>query len=160
MNKKRGYALLWRSIQESEIWDTDEPFDMRSAWTDMILMAAHEQKRFIVNRNTITIDRGQIYTSVRKLAERWHWSKDKVLRYLRILEQLQMIRRDATDTRTLITVVNYSFYQDPRDSDKDSHKDSDKDSHKDSDAPHTIHYRNNYRIHLEKNKGVGGVELE
>lgn len=160
MNKKRGYVILWRSIQDSEIWNTDEPFDMRSAWADLIMMAAHECKTFIVNKQPTTIDRGQIYTSVRKLSARWHWSKDRVLRYLRLLEQLQMIRRDATGVRTLITLVNYSVLQDLRDTNEDSDADSGEDTLKDSDAPHTIHYRNNYRIHLERKKSADGVELE
>ena len=152
MNRKRGYVILWRSIQDSEIWTSDEPFNMRSAWIDLILMAAHKDTSFVIGKSRITILRGQVYTSVRKLAVRWSWGKDKTLRFLRLLEDLQMIRRDATANRTLITLVNYGVLQDPRDSNEDSNKDSNKDTTEDSTAPHTKNVRKNVR---KNNTGEG-----
>ena len=152
MNKKRGYVLLWRSMQDSEIWDSDDPFDMRSAWIDLIMMAAHKDTSFIMGKTRISILRGQIYTSVRKLAARWRWGKDKTLRFLRLLEDMEMIRRDATVNRTLLTLINYGVLQDPRDSDKDSNEDTNKDTNEDSTAPHTKNVRKNVR----KKKEEGG----
>lgn len=155
MNKKRGYVRLWRSVQDCEIWETDEKFDRRSAWIDLILMASHKDSSFIANGAPVTIKRGQIYTSVRKLSERWHWDKGKTLRFLRLLEQMQMIRRDATPIRTLLTIVKYDDFQGLRDSDTDSDGDSDTDSN----PPHTKNVRSNVRKNVE-NKAARGVELE
>ena len=59
----------------------------------------------------MTIKQGQILTSVRSLASRWHWSNDRTLRYLRLLESLEMLHKDSDKSRTLLTIVNYEVYQ-------------------------------------------------
>ena len=39
-----GWVKIHRQIQDNAIWMSDEPFDSRSAWIDLILMANHEDK--------------------------------------------------------------------------------------------------------------------
>lgn len=74
---------------ENEIWTEDDPFDRRSAWIDLIMMANIKTKTIIYRGHTLSIKRGQVYTSTRKLASRWNWSRDKVFRYLKLLEELK-----------------------------------------------------------------------
>lgn len=107
----KGWISLHRKIQECDIWLDDEPFDRRSAWIDLLLSANHEDKSMIFDGHSITIGRGQLITSVRKLASRWGWGKNKTLTYLRLLEELQMIERKADSRRTLLTIINYDVYQ-------------------------------------------------
>lgn len=125
-----GWVRLHRKIRECSIWDDDEPFDMRSAWMDLVMLANYEDKRTIFNGKPITIKAGQRITSVRKLADRWHWGKDRTLRYLKTLEAEGMIIKDSNNRRTLITIVNYGKYQGECDTDKDTHEDTDKDTDK------------------------------
>lgn len=141
------------------MWDSSEEFDRRSAWIDLLLLANHDEKQVIFNNNAVTVKRGQRITSIRELAKRWHWGKDKTLRYLRLLEALQMIHRDSDSNRTLITIVNYSFYQDIRDTKRDSDKDSNKDSNKDSDKPQTT-MRNNEKQYKQIYIGFCDEELD
>ena len=108
---KEGYIKLYRQLQESWIWDGSEPFDMRSAWVDLLLMANHEDNKTIFDGEVITVMRGQRITSVRKLAERWHWGKDKTLKFLKMLEADKMIVRNADSRKTLVTIVNYAKFQ-------------------------------------------------
>lgn len=119
-----GWICIHRKIRECDIWDYDEPFSRRDAWIDLLLLANHRDKDTIFDGNRITIKRGQYLTSVRKLSKEWHWGKDKTLKYLRLLEQCEMITREADSRRTLITIVNYSIYQDMKSDNADSNKDS------------------------------------
>lgn len=106
----KGWIKLHRSIQECTLWD-DKPFDKARAWIDLLLLANHEDKRIMFNGYPITIVRGQYLTSVRKLAERWGWSCDKVSRYLTVLVNEEMVLKDSNNNRTLLTIVNYGVYQ-------------------------------------------------
>ena len=108
---KEGYIKLYRQLQESWLWDGSEPFDMRSAWVDLLLLANHEDTKTVFDGEVIMVRRGQRITSVRKLAERWHWGKDKTLKFLKMLEADKMILRNADSRKTLITIVNYAKFQ-------------------------------------------------
>lgn len=139
MAKTSGWIRLHRKIWKSEIWNyDDEPFDRRSAWIDLLMMANFEERTVVINSRTVTIKRGQVFTSVRKLSERWHWSKDKVTRHLKVLNELKMATVDATPNGTLITLDNYGIYQDGCDTDKDTGKDN----------------NNKYKRNIKKNNKV------
>ena len=130
-----GYWIrIYRKIRESAIWNNNEPFDYRSAWIDLIMEANVKPNTFIYKGQTITVKRGEYYTSIRKLSNRWHWSKDKVNRFLKVLIKLDMVRKHKeVRCATLLTIVNYNDYQYKTDSNKDSNKDKHKDSDKDTD---------------------------
>lgn len=112
--KDLGWIRLHRKVTQSMIWDTAEPYDKRSAWIDLLLSVNHEDQEILVGGEPMKIHRGQRFTSVRKLAERWNWGNGKTLRYLRTLERLEMIQKDRTHGGTLITIVKYGFYQSER----------------------------------------------
>ena len=107
----KGYIRLHRQIQDCWIWDSDEKHNRRSAWIDLLLLANHSDKKIPFNDQVITIKRGQLLTSIRKLADRWHWSKSTVVTFLKLLENDSMILRDSDNNRTLLTIVNYEVYQ-------------------------------------------------
>lgn len=106
-----GYIKLFRQIQSSDVWVDDEPFDRRSAWIDLLLMASHTDRNIFAGSNTISIGRGQIVTSIRKLADRWKWSNDKTLRFLNALVAEQMIVKESNGNRTVLTIENYDKFQ-------------------------------------------------
>ena len=112
---EKGWIKTYRQIQDCWIWKVDEPFDRRSAWLDLLLSANHKDVKLLFNGNLIDVKRGQLITSVRNLANKWQWSKDRVLKFLRVLENDTMIERDSDNHRTLITIVNYGVYQDKQD---------------------------------------------
>ena len=144
---KKGYIKLHRQIQDCEIWTSTEPFDIRSAWIDLLMLANHEDKHTLFDYKPLTIKRGQYLTSVRQLGARWSWSKNRVLKYLRLLENLKMIERESTNQRTLITVVNYGVYQDVRDTTIDTGIDT----VMDTGMPQTIMKKNEKN---EKNNNI------
>lgn len=107
-----GWIKLHRKLLDCILWIDEEPFDRRSAWIDLLLLANHSDKEILFNGSPITIKRGQYLTSVRKLAEHWHWSANRTLRFLRLLESLKMITKESDNYRTLLTIENYGVYQD------------------------------------------------
>ena len=121
----KGWIKLYRSLLDSDIWyGKGQPFDMRSAWIDLLMLANHEDKKIIFDYETVTVERGQFITSVRKLGERWKWGKERTLKYLRLLERSGMITKDSNARRTLITIENYDKYQCQQDSTEDTAEDS------------------------------------
>lgn len=108
----QGWISIHRKIQECFLWENDEPFDRRSAWIDLLLLVNHEDKKTIFNGNPVIVKRGQRITSVRKLSERWAWSTKKTLSFLKLLESENMIVKESDNKKTLLTIVNYEFYQD------------------------------------------------
>ena len=135
MADKQGWICIHRKIQECDIWLEEEPFDHRSAWIDLLLTANHREKNMIFDGHRITIERGQILTSVRKLSARWGWSKDTTLKFLRLLEELEMIHRESNARRTLLTIENYGKYQDIQDTEKDTKQTLNRQS---ADSPQTL----------------------
>lgn len=118
-DKSKGWIRLHRSVMDCFIYD-GYAFDYYHAWCDILLNSNHKDKGIMFDGQLITIKRGQWLTSIRKLSNRWGWSKDKVSRYLNTLVENQMITKDCDKKRTLLTLVNYDFYQTDTDTDKDS----------------------------------------
>lgn len=108
---EKGWIKLHRSLQDCWIWIIDEPFDKRSAWVDLLLSANHRDVKMMFNGELITIKRGQILTSIRKLCIRWKWSTNKVYRFLNQLENDFMVKRESDNNRTLLSIIKYGVYQ-------------------------------------------------
>lgn len=118
-DKSKGWIRLHRSVMDCFIYD-GYAFDYYHAWCDILLNSNHKDKGIMFDGQLITIKRGQWLTSIRKLSNRWGWSKDKVSRYLNTLVENQMITKDCDKKRTLLTLVNYDFYQTDTDTEQDS----------------------------------------
>lgn len=112
MSEKKGWIKLHRQLQDCWIWSEKEPFDRRSAWIDLLLLANHADKKILFDGKLITVTKGQYLTSVRKLSERWMWSRPRVNRFLDVLVGDNMIVKESNNHRTLINIVNYRVFQD------------------------------------------------
>lgn len=108
----KGYILLHRKILENSCWNNGQKYDIRSAWIYILLIVNHADKEQLYNGQIITIHRGQKLTSMVKLAKIWGVDRKTVKKWLIIWKNAGMIRFDITNQSTLLTVVNYSQYQD------------------------------------------------
>lgn len=106
-----GWVCVHRSLLDHYLWE-DKPFSKGQAWIDLVLLANHEDKKMLFDGQVITIKRGQHLTSIRKLAERWGWGRHKISIFLKLLENDKMANIKRDTHCTLITLVNYSVYQD------------------------------------------------
>ena len=107
----QGWISIHRKIQEHAIWDSSEPFDKRSAWIDLILLANHEDRKILHGLKVEEVKRGSKITSLRKLSTRWKWSINKVKRFLELLQELDMISYKSDSKKTTYTIVKYNVYQ-------------------------------------------------
>ena len=92
--KNSGWIKLYRQLQHNPIWQSSEPFSRRDAWIDLLLLANHEERVIIVKGKKQVIGEGQHWTSYRILADRWHWSYEKVRRYFALLPVRRSKRGD------------------------------------------------------------------
>ena len=106
-----GWIGIHRQLQEHWLWKSKEPFDKRSAWIDLLLMANHQKEKIEFDKDFIEVERGQRITSLEKLANRWKWSRHKVSDYLNQLEQDGMLVQVRDNKKTLISIENYDKYQ-------------------------------------------------
>ena len=116
----KGWIKLDRKILNSSLWNEPEPFDKRSAWIDLLLYVSWKDTERVVKNKVIKIKRGSQFVSDNFLANRWHWSRGKVRRYIKMLENAGMINIKRTADGTCINVVNYSKFQDARTADDTS----------------------------------------
>ena len=110
MKLSSGWIKLHRKILDCFIWQ-DKPYDKARAWIDLLLIAMHHDKKMLIDDEVVIIQRGSFMTSIVKLADRWGWSRNKVVRYLDMLESEQMLNTKRTPKGTLITIVKYDDYQ-------------------------------------------------
>jgi len=110
MSKDRGYIKLYRSASSSDLWLSD-PFSRGQAWVDLLMLANYADGFLRSRGQRIEVKRGQVGWSVVKLAERWSWSRGKAIRFLNELEREQQIEQQKSNVTSLITIVNYEYYQ-------------------------------------------------
>lgn len=106
----QGLVFVERSIFSHDIF-ADEPFTEREAWLWLVMEAAWKPRRVRLKSNLISIERGQLTSSLRFMAERWKWGKNKVARFLKILAEDGMILVDCGTAQNVITICNYDKYQ-------------------------------------------------
>lgn len=150
-----GWISIHRKIQQSDIWLDKEPFDKRSAWIDLIMMANHEDRQVLFDGKFIEVKRGEKITSLRMLSEKWKWSRNKVKRFLKLLESGSMIELKIDHQKTTYKIVNYNVYQN-----EDLSKRPQKDHKKTTDGPQTDTNNNVNNVNnVNNNNGVGQSEL-
>ena len=115
-----AFVMIDRQMFDHWLWK-EKPFDKARAWLDLIQLAKHKDEKFLSNGVLVDGKRGNIYRSQDDLAERWGWSKGKVRRFLKMLEDDGMICKKSvrygTVNGTVITLVNYRKFQGERTSD-------------------------------------------
>ena len=116
---EKGYIKLHRKVWENPIFSSGERFDRRSAWIYMLTHANYRDGSFMKNGRIYHLQRGQLFTSIRYLAQIWGWDRKTVMRFLRDTETEKMITQTGTQNGTLITIVNYSKYQASDDSESE-----------------------------------------
>lgn len=108
----KGWIKLHRSLQAHWLWKDTEPFDKRSAWIDLLMLANFTDLKVMRKGTLRDRKRGEVNTSILWLADRWKWSRAKVKRFLNVLEKDGMITQNSTTDGTTITLENYGVWQD------------------------------------------------
>lgn len=110
-HERTTFFKIDRKLLESEWW-VSEPFSKPQAWVDLIGLANYGDVKRMEGEKMVTYARGQVVTSVRTLALRWQWSREKVRNYLAALASDDMATTKKTGKGIVISLANYGFYQD------------------------------------------------
>lgn len=111
-----GYVKMSRGWLDDEMFQ-DAPYSERDAWAWMICEANWQDGRVSVNGRPVTIKRGQFCSSFRFMSRKFKWSPNKVIRFIERLKEWGVIKTSTEHGENLITICNYSKYQDKKNSD-------------------------------------------
>lgn len=109
----KGYYLKARVTQDSAIGKC--PPHIREVWDWLLLTASHQDTKYS--------DRGQVICDYKRIQEElaWYvgWRKNtythsQIAQAMKTIRQLSMITTQKTTAKTIVTIVNYSRYQDPK----------------------------------------------
>lgn len=104
----KGWIKLHRRVLKHWVFQDAEYFKF---WIYLLLDVNHEDKKMLWNKNLIEVKRGEKITSLKKLAEEFNCSREKVRRFLNLLETDSMITTVSNTKYTQITILNYDSYQ-------------------------------------------------
>ena len=153
-----GWQKVYRDITKHWLWE-DKPFSRGQAFIDLLLMVNHQDKKILFNGDLIEVKRGSRITSLRQLGESWGWSRTKVKKFLEQLEKDGMITVKSDSKKTVVSIENYSVYQDSKNSDVTvkSHENDSEMTEKDhiDDSEMTLKDTNKNDKELYKNEEEG-----
>ncbi|HDC9537198.1 TPA: DnaD domain-containing protein [Staphylococcus aureus] len=106
-----GWISIDRSIQNHWLFKEKRTFSKFEAWIYLLMEANHSKAKVPIGNQIVTVERGQRLTSILTLSDLFNWSRFKVKIFLDLLESDGMLEVKTTSKYTLITIVNYDFYQ-------------------------------------------------
>jgi DNA-binding transcriptional MocR family regulator len=110
MKSGKNYFVCNRSLFKNPLW-YGEKFTKGQAWVDLFGNANHSDGWFEKNGQRVDVKRGQTGRSIESLSTDWKWSRNKVKRFLKRLEDEHMIERKTNHLTTIITICNYDKFQ-------------------------------------------------
>ncbi len=152
-DNNKNFIKLNRCIMENWLW-TKKPFSEGQAWIDMLMLTTHTTTKEMFRGNLVEKKRGDLNVSMLFLSERWGWSRKRVKHFLEQLEKDEMVTTHITSQRTVITIENYSNYQD-KPTPKGTLKGTPNDTPNDTAEEHqTTHNKERYKKDKESYKNV------
>lgn len=104
-----GWIKISREIANHWLWQDAERLKW---WLDLLFLAAYEDKQVLHDSHLFVLRRGQIIASISFLSERWGKSHPTIIKFLRLLEEEDMIKRITIYRQTsILTICNYEKYQ-------------------------------------------------
>jgi hypothetical protein len=144
----RAATALYDPSHELSPMQTGEPACRRDAWMDLISQARWKPQG--------GLQRGQLRTSIRFLAARWNWGKDRVLTFLRDLENSGSVtRQQAGRSGSILTICNYDRYNPPGEHDPPTtppvYRYANKDASKDANQDKVVQVQVQTEKHIWRN---------
>jgi len=108
---RQGWICIHRTLMDHWLW---EKSDYLKAWIAILMDVNHAPKKILRDGQTVTIERGQSCNSLETWAKKFgkRWTVKKVRTFISLLEKDSMLVSKRAGRLRLLTVVNYSAYQD------------------------------------------------
>lgn len=108
VNERENNGTWIKLYRKMKHWEWYDDIPTKVLFIELLLTVNNEDKQW----HGMTIHRGEIVTSTAKLAAETGLSEMQIRRALRNLENTNEITKRTTNKYTLISVENYSIYQD------------------------------------------------
>ena len=109
-DEMEGYIRLWRSLADSPVW-TCSTANQKVVLITILLHVRWDSIRWDVLGKEFTIGPGEMFTSIRKLADMAGVTQRVVRTALDRFESVNFLTRKVTHQGMLISVVNWGKYQ-------------------------------------------------
>lgn len=107
-----GWVPAYRQMFDPDHWlapTKEDPASRLHAWCDLLQLATHRTRQ--TRLPNVVIQRGELITSLRTLADRWRWHYSSVRRFLEELKTRTAIATvSETPLGTVYRIVNYERY--------------------------------------------------
>lgn len=104
-----GWIRLDRAIQDNFLWQEPEALKL---WLYLLMAASLTDKATAFNGQMLTIKRGQLVFGLNAASARLNISIRRLRKYLNWFEADDMIDKQITNKFSIISITNYSQYQD------------------------------------------------
>lgn len=106
-----GWVKLHRKMLNNPIFKDSEALHL---FIYLLLRANHKPNRFLFNQREMTIGRGQLITGIDQIFKDTKISRWQIRSRLDILGKLGILTRKTTNKFSIITICNYTHYQDSK----------------------------------------------
>ena len=113
MDNNKGWISLHRKILDNPIVPMQKPLSKFEAWVYLLLNVNHSEGKVVIGNEIIIVNKGSRITSIMKLCKTFGWGNTKVRNFLELLQKDDMIRYESNTNYTLVSICNYSTYQNP-----------------------------------------------
>jgi len=107
----KGYIKLHRSIQDNPVLTSDP--GLLALWVHILLMASYTEREIMWDGQRLKLNPGQFLTSRKQLSLVSGLHESSVERKIKKLKKQQMIEQQSNSGSRLITVSNWTAYQEP-----------------------------------------------
>lgn len=105
-----GWIKLYRKIMENPIVTKDA--DHLAIWVYLLLNATHDTYPALFKGEKVSLQPGQLLTGCNSISSRLSINETKVRRVLKAFESDGQIDRQTSNKNSLISILNWEFYQD------------------------------------------------
>lgn len=104
-----GFFTVQRDLRDDAVLHDSikAPISTYEAWLWIGEKAAYAERKFSVSGKSVTVQRGQLCTSIRHLAKEFRWDEKRVRRFLTRLESAAWVVLSDAAGQTLVTICNY-----------------------------------------------------
>ncbi len=105
---KQGWIKLHRKLTESSVFDNPKLF---KTWIWCLCKASHTEHEVVVGKQVVNLQPGQFVFGRLKAAEVLKMNDRTVYDYMKMLENMEMLRINSNNKFSVVTIENWAFYQ-------------------------------------------------
>jgi hypothetical protein len=106
-----GWVKLHRKTMDNFLYKQERVFSPFEAWIDILMNVNYSDSKVLIKGIIYDVKKGESIKSLDTWGKSWRWSKSKVRRFLKTLEDDQMIQTINESVTTRLIVLNYEMYQ-------------------------------------------------